>query len=133
MRIVCPSCETEYDVPAALLGTTARPVRCARCTAEWIPDGFAAPAPVRPIPPEIIAPVAPPLATAPLLTEAARLPTTSRSVRGSPLWPALAWLATVAIIVAAGASFYAWRAGIAHAWPPSQWIYDHLGVPTTSE
>ena len=37
MRIVCPTCSAAYEVPDSLLGT-GRPVRCARCTREWVPE-----------------------------------------------------------------------------------------------
>ncbi|HST73964.1 MAG TPA: zinc-ribbon domain-containing protein [Acetobacteraceae bacterium] len=42
MRIVCPACSAAYEVPAALLGTP-RPVRCARCGSEWLPEAAAEP------------------------------------------------------------------------------------------
>ena len=37
MRIVCPACSAAYEVPDALLGSP-RPVRCARCGHEWLPE-----------------------------------------------------------------------------------------------
>jgi predicted Zn finger-like uncharacterized protein len=39
MMIVCPNCETSYDVSAASLGAEGRSVRCVRCQEVW----FAAP------------------------------------------------------------------------------------------
>jgi predicted Zn finger-like uncharacterized protein len=44
MRIVCPSCNATYEVPAPLLGNAARRLRCARCQREWSVEG-PAPAP----------------------------------------------------------------------------------------
>jgi predicted Zn finger-like uncharacterized protein len=44
MRIVCPACSATYEVPDALLGA-ARPVRCARCGQEWLPEAAAEPTP----------------------------------------------------------------------------------------
>jgi predicted Zn finger-like uncharacterized protein len=35
MRIVCPSCQTSYEVSAASLGTEGRQVRCVRCKDVW--------------------------------------------------------------------------------------------------
>jgi predicted Zn finger-like uncharacterized protein len=35
MLIVCPSCETSYEVSPETLGETGRTVRCARCHQEW--------------------------------------------------------------------------------------------------
>ena len=37
MRIVCPTCEATYNVPDAAL-SPGRPVRCARCGNNWIPQ-----------------------------------------------------------------------------------------------
>ncbi len=36
MRIVCPECQAAYAVPDALI-EPGKPVRCARCNAEWAP------------------------------------------------------------------------------------------------
>lgn len=41
MLIICPSCETSYEVSVASLGTEGRTVRCVRCRETW----FAAPPP----------------------------------------------------------------------------------------
>lgn len=56
MRIVCPACETGYQVADGTLGVTGRKVRCARCGTVWhatpndYPDAPIASAPVsRPI------------------------------------------------------------------------------------
>jgi len=35
MRIVCPNCETSYEVSAASLGAEGRQVRCVRCKDVW--------------------------------------------------------------------------------------------------
>ncbi len=37
MRIVCPTCEATYNVPDAAL-SPGRPVRCARCGNNWVPQ-----------------------------------------------------------------------------------------------
>lgn len=47
MRIVCPGCKTQYDVPEAMLAGGTRTVRCARCASEWTPPANAAPPPAR--------------------------------------------------------------------------------------
>ena len=41
MLIICPSCETSYEVSVASLGAEGRSVRCVRCRQTW----FAAPPP----------------------------------------------------------------------------------------
>jgi predicted Zn finger-like uncharacterized protein len=35
MQIVCPNCETSYQVDASAMGTSGRSVRCARCRTVW--------------------------------------------------------------------------------------------------
>lgn len=42
MQIVCPNCETSYDVDASALGTSGRSVRCARCRTTWFAANTAA-------------------------------------------------------------------------------------------
>jgi predicted Zn finger-like uncharacterized protein len=48
MRIVCPNCQTSYEVSAASLGAEGRQVRCVRCRDVWhaipVEDEVAAPA-----------------------------------------------------------------------------------------
>jgi predicted Zn finger-like uncharacterized protein len=36
MQIVCPNCETSYDVDAAAFGAQGRTVRCVRCKETWL-------------------------------------------------------------------------------------------------
>ena len=45
MVIVCPNCETPYDVSAASLGAEGRQVRCVRCRQVWFATPTAAPDP----------------------------------------------------------------------------------------
>lgn len=35
MRLICPSCQSEYDVAASAIGAKGRMVRCASCGGEW--------------------------------------------------------------------------------------------------
>jgi len=35
MRLTCPNCSTEYDVPDAALGARRRKLRCGLCAHEW--------------------------------------------------------------------------------------------------
>lgn len=35
MRLICPSCQSEYEVDAAAIGAKGRMVRCANCGGEW--------------------------------------------------------------------------------------------------
>ena len=45
MLVLCPSCETEYEIPSL---QRPRKLRCARCASEWrvVPEGEPAPATV---------------------------------------------------------------------------------------
>ncbi len=43
MRLSCPNCQTEYDVPEAALSTGGRTLRCARCGHQWRHGPDAAP------------------------------------------------------------------------------------------
>ena len=38
MKIICPQCETAYDVTPAALGLEGRQVRCARCQTVWFAE-----------------------------------------------------------------------------------------------
>jgi predicted Zn finger-like uncharacterized protein len=142
MRIVCPSCSAEYDVPESLV-TAGRVVRCARCGGEWMPveAGAAEPETVPPAiedsPPDAGQPVAdaapealatehlavadaPPSAMDRLASHSAR-PSSRIRLR-------LAWLASLAVLAFLGSSAYAWRAEIVTAWPPSARMYAVFGV-----
>ncbi len=35
MRLICPSCQSEYEIDGAAIGETGRMVRCANCGGEW--------------------------------------------------------------------------------------------------
>lgn len=38
MRVICPECSAEYDVPVPLLGEQGRRVRCSNCSHVWIAE-----------------------------------------------------------------------------------------------
>jgi len=50
MLIVCPNCETSYEVSPQTLGKTGRTVRCARCHREWFASSSALRAPAKTAP-----------------------------------------------------------------------------------
>lgn len=120
MRIVCPSCQSAYDVPASVIDA-GRILRCARCAADFTPlppvpepQGYVSLAPV------IDASVEP-ITAAPAL----RLPV-ARARTGNAML-VLAWVASFMVLAAAGWAFVAWRAPIQRAWPASARIYLMLG------
>ena len=133
MRIVCPSCEATYDVPEAKLGAVAREVRCARCSTVWQVDPPPAEAiedhPDAHLPPPIAIPrdVSEPDFSPQPMSATHRLPTTAKSSGGIAAL-AIAWLASLAILGAAGWAAVAWRAAIMQAWEPAKRGYQWLWV-----
>lgn len=141
MRIVCPSCSAEYDVPDSLV-TAGRVVRCARCGGEWMPVQTGA-ADQEPVAPPMNDP--PPISGESIVTAAASTDTSPaagaprpssamdrlalHSVRPSSRLPLrVAWLASLAVLAFLGWAAYAWRADIVAAWPPSARMYAAFGV-----
>jgi predicted Zn finger-like uncharacterized protein len=150
MRIVCPSCSADYDVPDSLV-TAGRVVRCAACGGEWIPvevdaaePDSAPPSALQPPPNDpppvsgnavpTAAPQEPPvdgltIADAVLRPQSAmdRLALHS-ALPSSRLRLRLAWLASLAVLAFLGWAAYAWRAEISTTWPPSARMYAIFGV-----
>jgi predicted Zn finger-like uncharacterized protein len=143
MRVACPECAAEYEVPDAALGA-ARRLRCTACGTswDWTPQAIPPPTPP-PAPepePEPDQPAAapeprtepPPADVAPPRIEVAR---EERIGAAPPPAPergsggvALAWLASFAILLAAAAALYVWRVPVMAAWPPATRLYAALGL-----
>ncbi len=123
MRIVCPTCQAAYEVPAAALDA-ARAVRCVKCATDFEPqpEGGAAPSPIRVPPPQapmVVADDGPgPVSFAPSPEPEER--------RGSALLAA-AWAGSLALWAGGAWAFVAWRGPIAQAWPAARRIYAALG------
>ncbi|MGK7864500.1 zinc-ribbon domain-containing protein [Falsiroseomonas sp. E2-1-a4] len=154
MRISCPKCSAEYDVPDQALAAGPRMLRCARCGHSFraaLPEPPAAePAPApRPEsqmnaraerPAEPVAPPAPQPPPDPPLPRPAPL--------RSPLPPGAAaedrlalapssppdrfavagWVLTVLVLGLAAYAGYVFRAEVMEAWPPAQRLYALLGL-----
>jgi predicted Zn finger-like uncharacterized protein len=120
MQIACPGCAATYEVPATRV-KPGRAVRCSACGAEWQTAPEAEPEP----PPEAAdtPPAAPP---GPALTATERL---AAEPSRPPRSPALlaAWLLTVLLLGAGGASAVVWRAEIMRLWPPGSRILALFG------
>jgi predicted Zn finger-like uncharacterized protein len=121
MRIACPDCAAEYDVPDHLLVGNPRAMRCARCGRVWTP----APLPEAPLPPPEPEPTAaaepqpePPPGPPPAPPPA--------SVRGTGLL--VAWLVTAAIIIGAVVGVVTRRDDLVRAWPPAERAYRAVGL-----
>ena len=136
MQIDCPACAAGYEVPDALLAGR-RPVRCARCGHQWVPQAPPPPillradgggteperasmdAPARPLVPSAprqAGPLAPRVSGSGLAAASA-----SRALR-------LAWAGSLVLVAAALALLLVYHRPIARAWPPSLRVYGALGL-----
>ncbi len=131
MRIVCPACETAYDVPDRVV-SPGRSLRCARCRTQWVPSPDLpeeeaeeaealgeslprAPAPEMPPGPAAMAPLVP-------RAPAAAPPAGSRGV------VIAGWLVSFLLLGARGYAAILWRQPIERAWPAAVRAYAYLGL-----
>jgi predicted Zn finger-like uncharacterized protein len=124
MRITCPSCGADYEVPASRL-TSHKMARCVRCQAEWVPahtDRDAELAPAGHVPFES------PIESLPPVTAMDRL-AASPAVPASSPGLLVAWVLTLVVLVGALAATVAWRGAIIQAWPQSALILAPFGQP----
>ncbi len=135
MQITCPSCAAIYEVPGEKIA--GRQVRCAKCGAQWTPvpppaelEALPDPAPEPVATPEPAAePAWEPEAPPPLLEVPAPLePMVPTEPRRSNSALALAWIASLALLVAIVAGAYSSRQDVMRNWPPSQRLYGALGL-----
>lgn len=145
MRIGCPSCNAVYQVPDEQLAK-GRMVRCVRCGTDWSPivvvpvedeavgasvaEAGPAPAESSPEPdPDVPArrmaldddPV-----VSPAVTPATAEPPAAVQVRRGGAWLAIAWVASVLLVIGAVAALVVWRDAVMQAWPPSIRAYAAL-------
>jgi predicted Zn finger-like uncharacterized protein len=130
MRVVCPACNAEYEVPNRLIGAGRR-LRCTRCNHDWLlhpPAPAEAPQPIRlpapqPVPLSAPQPVSglhrPPQVPYPPLSRA-------DAPRGGLRW--LAWLGSLLVIGLLLAGLWTYRAELTAAWPPMARLYDWFGL-----
>jgi len=111
MRIACPGCAAEYEVPLASLNPR-RKVRCTQCGAEWVPD--------------IDPPDAPPDAGAGDPMPPERPSAMDRLAAVPPPRPSTAlraaWVVTALVLAGSAAAALTWRGQVTRAWPESAWI-----------
>lgn len=152
MRISCPNCSAEYDVPDLALAAGPRLLRCARCGHSFKAALPEAPAPV-PAPESMIeapagflppgqppdVPVAPPPVPQAESADGAHTPSPPSGgaaqdrLASAPASPAdriamTGWVMTLLVLVLAAYAGFAWRADIMAAWPPSERLYTLLGL-----
>ena len=145
MRLVCPNCQSAYEIPDAVFGAGSRRLRCARCASEWVaepPTADRIATITEPVPggaaagPVAAAPESPGPAPVPDVRFATSADHTRRpgvsvrppARRASPVLVVAAWVVSLAVLGAGAAAGYVWRADVMAAWPPSQRLYAALGI-----
>lgn len=118
-------------------------MRCAKCGKVWEPvakvdaarpvpvEETPTPAPRLPptLPEPVVASTIPPLDQPESVPEAAPAPATpTRPARRGNVLVALAWVASLAVLGAAGYVAVTYRAAVMQAWPPSIRAYAALGL-----
>jgi predicted Zn finger-like uncharacterized protein len=131
MRIACPTCAAEYEVPAARL-TPQKMVRCARCGGKWMAVQAAeAPAPVPDAPvPDAGHSVERPVASLPTVTAMDRLAAQAIAAPARPTRLIAAWVVTAVVLVAGVAGTLIWREAVVATWPASGRLLGPLERPT---
>lgn len=123
MRIACPSCAAEYNVPDRLLAGPARTLRCSRCSAEFPLPQVEPPAP--PAAPEPPPPAAEPETPPPPVRErapvAAEVPPEDVALRR-------AWAASLVVVIGGAVALVAFRGAIMAAWPPATRFFAAIGL-----
>jgi len=142
MRIACPSCAAEYEVPDSMLAGHSL-VRCVRCGEEWRPgaelesaaEGETLPAVAEPrevaVAEEPQVPVVASVDHPPSLFVPPREPRTAAPRELGSTAAAgvlLGWVLTVLVIGGALYAGYAYRDQLMTAWPPSTRLYAALGL-----
>lgn len=156
MRIACPNCAAEYEVPDAALATGPRLLRCAKCSHQFtasLPAAEAEPPPKakplsQPVSQPVAEPVAKPAAAAPQAS-AESVPARAApepAPAPAPITPSgepggaaptsagtdrvalFGWVATLFVLLGAAAAVFTQHAAIAAAWPPAQRLFSALGL-----
>lgn len=142
MRIACPNCAAEYEVPDVALAAGPRLLRCAKCSHQFTASLPAAPAAAPG--PGADAPLPKPLPSDSAPAEAPpREPTTAApKPRATPIvapgaTPAssgtdrvalFGWIATALVLLGGVGAVVTQHAAIAAAWPPAQRLFSALGL-----
>lgn len=108
MRITCPNCAAQYEVPTLRLPLD-RKVRCARCSTEWrVASERETIEPAR----EPFHPVLRPAVPA----AAERTPPAPSRLRWGPK---LGWAVSIMVLALVCAAVFHWRAEVVRVWPAS--------------
>ncbi len=116
MRVLCPSCAAEYEVPSTHL-QPRRKVRCSRCGAVWVPVREAQA--VAPDP----APVSPPAVSLPPPVAASAMDRLAAAAAAPPsMGLRAAWAASLVLLAGSAAATVVWRDRVEQVWPASAWV-----------
>jgi predicted Zn finger-like uncharacterized protein len=143
MRISCPQCAADYELPETLFLTGARKVRCVKCGHAWM-AGAQAPAPdaAGPAPAAAAAPAAeaqaeqaPARRPLPLRRRpAAEPPVPQPELAFAPPEPprsgaglVVAWVVSLLLLAGGGWAGWEYRDQVVAAWPASAHLYQALG------
>ncbi|HYZ23123.1 MAG TPA: zinc-ribbon domain-containing protein [Rhodopila sp.] len=122
MRIICPNCAAQYEVPTQRLPRD-RKVRCARCNALWRVSTEPTPVAAASVAAASIAPMpaAPDLRwPEPRPAPAADTAQVTAATPPPPNWgPKLGWAVSIMVLVILCAAVFHWRAEVIRLWPPS--------------
>jgi len=139
MIVVCPRCNTRYQVDPRALGADGRMVRCAQCSHTWHqsppPGTFPLPAEPEAPPPSVLPPHPAPehvAAEAPAAEgergeERIQLPAVPRRRRGSS-WVTIGWIVLLLLVAGGAAAGVWWRDDIVRRWPAANLIYGKVGL-----
>lgn len=134
MRLSCPSCGAEYELPDTLFAAGPRKVRCVKCGHAWTAGGAVSAAPppgpaaaAEELPPRRPLPLRrrtqaaePPIAAPDLSLDPPALPQSGRGVT-------LAWAASLVILATVCWAGWQYRADVIAAWPASARLFGVLG------
>jgi predicted Zn finger-like uncharacterized protein len=139
MRLTCPKCHTEYEVPDAALAGRVRTLRCGACDTTFkapaSPEIVEMPPELPPEPPEAGVPVpetaaAEPVEAAPKLAAVLYPPIPPKPVQAAPTRaaPDRALGISLLVLVLIIALVLAEHRAIGNAWPPSLRLFNALGL-----
>ena len=120
MRITCPNCAAEYDVPDTLLAG-GRALRCKRCGTEFRAGGAVEPV-IEPAPAPIPANAQP---APPAPTPPDPEPPSANLERRVSL---VGWIASLIVLAAAAVLAITYHAEIVAAWPPAARLFGAFGL-----
>lgn len=148
MRIACPSCAAEYEVPDAALAAGPRLLKCARCGHQFqaaLPEAAAPEPAMAPSPAPAPDPAPPQAAPPPPAPPADRPPPSRGPTQSMPIDPPLprlsdapasppdrlalaGWIMTLVVVALGTYAGFAFRGEIMEAWPASARLYQALGL-----